>query len=66
METSASFEARYAPLLYPTNQSYGPQPQIELWLTTFNRAACLASDTESAVTTTEWIYEERISQSLST
>jgi hypothetical protein len=35
-------------------------------LTTFNRAACLASESESAVTRTEWIYEERIPHSLST
>jgi hypothetical protein len=34
-------------------------------LTTFNRAACLASESESAVAKTEWIYEERIPQSLS-
>jgi hypothetical protein len=27
---------------------------------------CLASESESAVTRTEWIYEERIPQSLST
>jgi len=28
----------------------------------FNRAACLASESESAVTKTEWIYEERKTQ----
>jgi len=40
-----------------TRKSYGLEPQIEPWLTMFNRAACLASESESAVTKTEWIYE---------
>jgi hypothetical protein len=34
-------------------------------LTTFNRAACLASESESADTKTEWVYEERKPKSLS-
>ena len=52
METSASCEARYAPLLYPTNQSYRPRASDRTMVGILAATQLLvASETEGVVTT---------------
>jgi len=41
METSASFEARYAPLLYPANQSRGLRVPDRTMVAKFDRRSAL-------------------------